>query len=278
MRGKLFEGKGRSKRWIAVGDKVRVEFGAGAGVIEEVLPRSSMLVRRAASERGGDEDERQHVIAANVSLVVVVAALRDPKLQTVLLDRMLAGAEQAGIPAAVVLTKGDLAPGDEAAQLRELYTGLGYPVFVTSLAAERRTETVLAELATLLHANTSVMCGASGIGKSSLLNAIVPGASLRVGEISKVRLGRHTTSHTELVPLQGGGHVLDTPGIRGFELFAIEQREIGRLFPEFRSRSDGCAFRDCRHTVEPKCAIRTALAAGLVAATRYESYLAMLEP
>ena len=262
---------------IAVGDRVRVMLDSGGGAIEEILPRTSTLVRRAASERDGDQEEQRHLIAANVSLVVVVAALRDPRFQAVRVDRMLAGAEQAGIPATLVLTKADLETAAEIATLRELYDGLGYPVFATSVTPGHETTQTLAELAQVLHANTSVLCGASGIGKSSLLNHIVPGANLRVGGVSKVKLGRHTTSNTELIPLPGGGHVLDTPGIRGFELFLVEARNVGRLFPEIRAVSDHCAFRDCQHVVEPKCSVRAALAEGKIATSRYASYQAMLK-
>lgn len=277
LRGKLFEGRGRSKGLIAVGDRVRVTLAGNEGAIEEILPRSSLLVRKAAGDRGGSLEEREHLIAANISKVIVVASLRDPKFQPELVDRILAGAERAGISAALVLTKADLMEPEKARSIADIYSELGYEVFVTSVTSAGTSSAELDRLSTLVHTNTSVLCGASGIGKSTLLNRIVPGSKLRVGEVSRVKLGRHTTSHTELVPLEGGGHVLDTPGIRGFELFAVEPTEIGALFPEIRDRAVQCAFRDCRHLVEPKCAVRAALERGEIAPSRYESYRAMLE-
>jgi ribosome biogenesis GTPase len=264
QRGKLFDRRAARSRLVAVGDRVRVSIAGEDGAIEEVLPRTSKLSRGSAGR-----DEKEHVIAANVSLVLVVASVDDPAFQTELVDRIFAGAEHAAIPAALALTKCDLDAERRAAEIAELYAAVGYRTF--ALTRDRPATELLATL----HENVTVLCGASGVGKSSLLNRLAPELGLRVGEISKQRLGAHTTSHTELLPLPGGGHVLDTPGIRGFELFEAPAEELAYLFREMRPFVASCQFRDCTHIVEPRCAVRDALAKGSIAASRYASYRAL---
>lgn len=274
LAGKLFEAKSHERRPLAVGDLVDVRVGErdGEGAIDAVQPRSSQLTRRSASEG----EERAQVIAANISLVVVVAAVAEPPFQPELVDGILAAAARERIPTALVLTKVDRDQRGVAAELVRTYTDIGSRVLCTSTVPGHETPDALAELAALLHANRSVLCGLSGVGKSSLLNTVVPGLTLRIGSLNHIRQGRHTTSVTELVPLPGGGHVLDTPGVRNFHLFHTGSQELQFLFPEIAARLPQCGYRNCLHRDEPDCAVRAALASGAIATSRHASYLGML--
>lgn len=271
LRGKLFEKLGRSARPVAVGDRVRVQFTDEGGVIEEVLPRTSKLARSRSGETG-----REQVLAANVSLVLVTAALIDPPFQPELVDRILASAARENIDAVVVMTKVDYDVDGIADELADIYRDIGYRVFQTSIV-EPRTEETLAEIRELLRTNISVLSGASGVGKSALINTICPGLDLRIGSMSRIRQGRHTTTHTQLIPLPGGGHVLDTPGIRSFSLFAVDPQEVQFCYPEIKPLVGQCAYRNCLHIEEPDCAVRDACDRGLIHPGRYASYLAILE-
>lgn len=263
LRGRLFEAQGDEKRPIAVGDRVVV----AGGAIESVLPRRSKLSRRSAGE--GD---REQVLAANVTLALVTASIAEPPFQPEIVDRILAGAEREGIDAALAITKIDRDRKNTAARWIELYESLGYRVFATQPDSAAP---ALAELAELLHRNVTVLTGLSGVGKSSLINRLVPGLDLRIGAVG--RQGRHTTTHTQLIPLPGGGHVLDTPGIRNFGLFDLERTEVAALFRELRPLLGRCAYRDCTHLVEPDCTLRAAREAGNVAPSRWRSYELLLE-
>lgn len=270
LRGRLFETQSHERKPLAVGDRVQVRLDAGGGAIEARLPRTTELHRRAAGEA-----ERSQVVAANVSLVLAVTSVDQPPFQPELVDGVLVAAAREEIPAAIALTKVDLDPvaGERWAAL---YRGLGYPVFALSLADGQRTEAALAELGELLHRNRSVVCGLSGVGKSSLLNAVIPGQQLRIGSLSHIQQGRHTTTRTELVPLPGGGHVLDTPGVRSFHLFHVGAQELAFYFPELKQLLAGCGYRNCLHQDEPGCAVRAAVADGTIADSRYRSYRVML--
>ena len=272
LSGKLFEQKSHEKRPLTVGDRVRIRDDDQGGAIDEVLPRQSQLTRRAASEG----EERAQVIAANISLVLVVASLAEPPFQPELVDGVLAAARRENVPAVLVLTKLDRDKKGTADRWRDLYAALGVTVLITSTAPELRTDEAFGQLGALLHQNRSVLCGLSGAGKSSLLNTVVPGLSLRTGSLNHIRQGRHTTTHTELIPLPGGGHVLDTPGIRSFHLFHIGAQETQFLFVEIAALLPQCGYRNCLHIDEPDCAVRAALESGAIAPTRHASYHAMV--
>lgn len=271
LRGKLFEQPSQEKRPITVGDRVTVSLGEDGGAIESVLPRQSKLSRSSAGE--GD---REQVLAANLSLVMVTAAITQPAFQPELVDRILAGAERERLDAVVVLTKVDRDRRDAATAWAKLYRDIGYRAFVTSVVAGAETTAALEELGLLLHQNVTDFVGLSGVGKSSLINRLIPGLDLRVGGLGKQAHGRHTTTHTRLVPLPGGGYVLDTPGIRNFGLFGLQRHEVAPLFREFQPFLGRCGYRDCTHLVEPDCAVRAARNAGTIAPSRWESYEALM--
>jgi ribosome biogenesis GTPase / thiamine phosphate phosphatase len=258
---------------LAVGDRVRLERDVGGEVraIAAILPRTSRLARRAP---GGARGER--VLAANVDQVVVVfsAARPDPHLR--MLDRFLVIAEANGLPARIVVNKVDLVQPEMAEVRFADYSRAGYPVQFTS--AKR--DDGVGELRQALGGRMSVFTGPSGTGKSSLLNALFPGLNLRVGEISaSVNKGRHTTVGALLHPLPGapGGFVVDTPGLREVGMWELPVERLDRCFPEIRLHRGDCRFADCRHSVEPDCAVRAAVARGQVSAARYESYLTLSE-
>jgi len=256
---------------LAVGDEVRLERDerGGAWAITEIFPRRSRLARR---EPGGRFGER--VVAANVDQVVVVFAAAKPDPHPRMLDRFLVIAEGNGLAARVVINKVDLVGESAAAERFVDYVRAGYPLHLTSA----RGGVGIAELREALHGRTSVLSGPSGVGKSSLLNALYPGLNLRVGEVSEsVSKGRHTTVGALLHPLPDGGFVVDTPGLREVGLWGLPFQDLDRCFPEFRPVLGECRFADCTHTVEPGCAVRDVVERGEVSAARYESYLKLRE-
>jgi len=269
LAGKLFETRTHEKRPLAVGDTVVLD--ASGQSIEALRPRTSQLHRRAA----GEGAPRSQVLAANITHVFVVASVVEPPFQAELVDSVLAASIRESIPATLILTKKDRDP-ELAERLAPIYERIFVAVLVTSVHEGSETPTTLEQLRDLLHSNRSVLTGLSGAGKSTLLNKLVPGLNLRTGSLSRIRQGKHTTSHTELIPLPGGGHVLDTPGVRSFGLFCVGSQELQFLFPEIGELLPRCQYRSCLHENETDCAVRTAVDAGEIEKSRYESYLSLL--
>ena len=255
---------------LTIGDRVRLEQDAagGASAIAQILPRRSRLARRAP---GGGQGER--IVAANVDQVVVVFAAANPEPHPRMLDRFLVIAEANDLAARIVINKVELVGGADAARERwSDYERAGYVVHYTSVKQREG----LASLHQGIAGQVSVLTGPSGVGKSSLLNAMFDGLNLRVGEISEsVNKGRHTTVGGFLHPLPGtdGGYVADTPGLREVGMWALSPAELDQCFPELRPFLDDCRFADCRHSVEPACAVRGAVDRGDVSRRRYESFI-----
>jgi ribosome biogenesis GTPase len=258
---------------LAVGDDVNLEPGSrGEGwAIAEILPRRSRLARRAP---GGGQGER--IVAANVDQVVVVFAAANPDPHPRMLDRFLVIAEGNHLAALIVINKVELVGEAAARRQFNVYERAGYTVRYTSVKGDLGLEGMRATLG----GRRSVLTGPSGVGKSSLLNALFPGAHLRVGAISEsVNKGRHTTVGALMLPLpaEEGGYVIDTPGLREVGLWALPAKDLDECFPEMRALRDTCRFADCRHISEPDCGVRAALASGVVDEQRYDSYTRLLE-
>ena len=259
---------------VAIGDLVEfVLTDDGRGHIREVLPRKNELGRKIedAKRHSGGKDLAQTVVA-NVDLIVPVMSASKPKPKWHLLDRYLVGAESAGLPALVCITKTDLERGDDVRRHAEIYERTGYGVALTSAVTGDGVESLRERLT----GRVSVFVGKSGVGKSTLLNALQPGLGLAVQEVSgSTGKGRHTTTHLELFPLDGGGGVVDTPGMKVFA--PVKGREdIAACFPEMRPLLGACRFgADCSHTHEPDCAIKEAVESGEITRERYESFLKM---
>jgi len=262
----------RGRRLQAVcGDRVRFTVqGSGYGLIEEVLPRRSVLSRH-------DPHKSQAPLAANVDrMCIVVAPVPTP--EPFLIDKYTVAAALLGIEPLIVMNKVDLGDGADTAlaeALAELladYAELGIPTLAVSTIDGRGLDGFRAELV----GRTSIVVGPSGVGKSSLVKRLVPDLDLRIGEISRASgEGKHTTTRTTLFDLPGGGALLDSPGVRDFYLWPMALRDLGSGFVEFRALAARCKFGDCSHRVEPACAVRAAVEAGELLTRRYESYLGL---
>ena len=251
---------------VAVGDRVWYRPVGDEGMIENVEPRRGTITRGYR--------RREHVIVSNVDRLLIVSAFAEPGLKLPLIDRYLISAEKGGVTPVIVLNKADLVDLAPYQWVIGLYTQLGYETIPTSAADGRG----VARLRELLADGATAFSGQSGVGKSSLLNAMQPGLNLRVREVSDwTAKGKHTTTTAELIRLDSGGYVVDTPGLRQFELWDVEPGEIEAHFVEFRPYIPSCKFPDCSHVHESECAVKDALYRGQIHAGRYESYLKLHE-
>ena len=234
------------------------------GVIERVEPRFGVLTRESR--------RREHVLVANVDQLVIVMSLVEPALKPHLIDRYLASAQTGKLAPILCLNKADLVEHGNLQSMIGSYAQLGIPTLLTSV----KTDQGIAELRELLAGRSTVFSGQSGVGKSSLLNAIQPGLKLRVSTVSDVnQKGRHTTTTAELIRLNSGGWVVDTPGVRQLQLWDILPEEIEGFFPEFRPFVPGCDFPDCTHTHEEGCAVKRAVIRRQISVRRFHSYMGM---
>jgi ribosome biogenesis GTPase len=276
IRGRLKQERQRTDI-AAVGDRVTFDVNPdGTGLIQSVAERKSALsrTRTAAGDQRNLQTEREQVLVANPDQVVFVFSVRNPAFSPRKLDRFLVVAEMNRLPAIICANKVDLIDPDEARAMFRVYEDIHYPVIHTSTLTGEGIDT----LREALRGRISVLAGSSGVGKSSLLNAVQEGLGLRVKQVSDATgKGLHTTRHVELIPLDIGGYVADTPGIRSLALFDLEPGELDAYYREIAPLVSQCQFSDCTHTHEPNCAVRAAVEDGRVSPERYDSYLRLRE-
>ncbi len=262
----------RNTNPVAVGDHVNLIIDGDHGVIQEIDPRKNYIIRKSPNL-----SKETQIIAANIDQALLVVTLVFPKLSTEFIDRFLVTAEAYRIPSILIFNKTDLYDErkmKELQMIKSVYEGVGYKTIKIS-AVER---TNLEKIKDLMKSKISLIAGQSGVGKSTILNAIDPNLNLRTENISKShKTGKHTTTYAEMHFLGFGGSVIDTPGIKGFGLVDFEKEEIYHFFPEIFKVSKDCEYNNCSHTHETNCAVKNSLEKGLISETRYRNYLRILE-
>lgn len=264
----------RSTNPVAVGDRVEISIqpDGQTGLITDILERRNYIIRKASNL-----SKQSHIIAANVDLAVLVVTVAHPETSTTFIDRFLASAEAYRVPVLLCFNKIDALSAEELKYMEAiqfLYTQLDYPC----ISCSARTGEGIDQLLGHLKDKTTLLSGNSGVGKSTLLNRLVPDAQARTAEISQTHdMGQHTTTFSQLFDLPGGGALIDTPGIKGFGTFDMERTEVGHYFREIFEISSECRYGDCTHTHEPGCAVLKAVEEYRIAASRYQSYLSMLD-
>ncbi len=263
----------KSTNPVAVGDVVEFDVRAdGTAYIMDIMERKNYIVRKASNL-----SKQSHILAANLDLCFLVVTISHPATSTTFIDRFLASAEAYRVPVVLVFNKADIYTPDEAAEMQylvALYESIGYLCLVTSA----ETGEGIDALKEAMRGKVSLLAGNSGVGKSSLVNAVAPQLAAKVGEISKIHdTGMHTTTYSEMFEFMPGSYIVDTPGVKGFGSYAMEAEEIPHYFVEFFALSGGCKYSNCTHTHEPGCAVLAALDEGKIAPSRYQSYLSMLE-
>ena len=263
----------RSTNPVAVGDRVQIVRNAeGTAFIHEIEERKNYIIRRASNL-----SKQSHILASNLDQCMLLITVNYPETSTTFIDRFLATAEAYRVPVMLVFNKVDRYDADELHYLESLihlYTTIGYPCYRISALKEEGIDTLRSEL----KRKVTLLSGNSGTGKSTLINALLPQADARTGEISQVHnKGMHTTTFSEMFPLPDGGYLIDTPGIKGFGTFDMEVEEIGHYFPEIFATSAHCKYSNCPHRQEPGCAVRQAVEEHYISTSRYTSYLSMLD-
>ena len=274
IKGKLRVAGIKSTNPLAVGDMVEFELEDGyetQGIVSGILERKNYIIRKSVNL-----SKRVHIIATNMDQALLVTTLAEPKTSTGFMDRFLATAEAYSIPTIIVFNKVDIyseADEDEWAYRKAVYQSIGYKVIETSA----KQGTGLEALSAILKDKTTLLSGHSGVGKSTLINAVEPGLDLRTGAVSNShKKGQHTTTFAEMFELSFGGSIIDTPGIKGFGLVNMDKEEISHFFPEIFELGKTCKFHNCMHVNEPQCAVKLAAEENKIAPTRYESYLNQL--
>lgn len=260
---------------VAVGDEVEIETeneNEGTAIITEILPRRNYINRQSPRLK-----HQHHIVAANLDQSMLVATLKEPRTSQGFIDRFLVASEMYHVPAIIVFNKNDLYKKKETEkyeQWKEMYETVGYKVFLTSVVNNEGIEKLKARLKDKI----TLISGHSGVGKSSLLNSIIPDLNQKTKDISGWSgKGQHTTTFAEMFDLPGGGAIIDTPGMREFGLVDISKQELSHYFPEMRDRLNDCQFNNCLHINEPGCAIKNAVSNGDIHEDRYVSYYAILE-
>ena len=270
IRGKFRTEGIRTTNPLAVGDVVELEETHDGYVITGICPRRNYIIRKSTNL-----SKEAHIIASNVDLALLIVTVNHPVISTVFIDRFLA--EAYNIPAALVFNKIDLYDEEDCALLGGLmaiYRKIGYPCYPVSAVTGENVDAVR----DLLKDKVTVLSGMSGVGKSSLVNRIEPGLTLKVAEISGAHdSGKHTTTFAEMFPLSRGGFIIDTPGLRSFGMIDMKKEELSHFFPEIFAKSEECKFYNCSHTHEPGCAVVEAVENDEISESRYASYLSMME-
>lgn len=263
----------RSTNPVAVGDRVQIILNQeGTAFISEIEDRKNYIVRRSSNL-----SKQSHILAANLDQCMLVVTVNYPETSTIFIDRFLASAEAYRVPVKLIFNKVDVYTEDELHYLDSLihlYTNIGYPCFKISAKKGEGIDTIKEEL----KGQITLFSGHSGVGKSTLINAILPEQEVKTAEISTYHnKGMHTTTFSEMFAVEGGGYIIDTPGIKGFGTFDMEEEEIGHYFPEIFKFSADCKYNNCTHRHEPGCAVRQAVEQHYISESRYTSYLNMLE-
>lgn len=263
----------KSTNPVAVGDYVKIDVREdGTAYIVDIETRRNYIVRKASNL-----SKQSHILAANIDQCLLVATINHPVTSTTFIDRFIASAEAYRVPVVILFNKIDIyndADNEELEYLEALYKSIGYPCLRLSATEGKGIEA----LKEMMQGKVSLLAGNSGVGKSSIINAISPETAVKVGEISRIHdTGMHTTTYSEMFELMPDSYIVDTPGVKGFGSYAMESEEIAHYFVEFFELSEGCKYGNCTHTHEPGCAVLEALEAGHIAPSRYQSYLSMLD-